>query len=85
MSQKTFKINSSRRQISLHEEQKRRYNQGNVGSGETEKHTKGRGGEEEEEEEETTAAICFDVQSMIILPRANVSNLFCERNLNCSN
>ena len=43
------------------------------------------GGEEEEEEEETTAAICFDVQSMIILPRANVSNLFCERNLNCSN
>jgi len=44
MSQKTFKINSSRRQISLHEEQKRRYNQGNVGSGETEKHTKGRGG-----------------------------------------
>jgi len=83
MSQKTFKINSSRRQISLHEEQKRRYNQGNVG----------RGGDgeaykrwwEEEEEEETTAAICFDVQSMIILPRANVSNLFYERNLNCSN
>jgi len=33
MSQKTFKINSSRRQISLHEEQKRRYNQGNVGRG----------------------------------------------------
>jgi hypothetical protein len=33
MSQKTFEINSSRRQISLHEEQKRRYNQGNVGRG----------------------------------------------------
>jgi hypothetical protein len=48
--------------------------------GETEKHTKGRGAEEE-----TTAAICFDVQNMITLPRANVSNLFYERKLNCCN
>jgi hypothetical protein len=79
MSQKTFKINSFRRQISLHEEQRRRYNQGNVGSGGTEKHTKERG------KEETTAAICFDVQNMITLPRANVSNLFYERKLNCCN
>jgi len=47
MSQKTFKINSSRRQISLHEEQKRRYNQGNVGrvgDGETYKRKGGGGG-----------------------------------------
>jgi len=46
MSQKTFKINSSRRQISLHEEQKRRYNHGNVGRGGDGEAYKRKGGKE---------------------------------------
>jgi len=72
----------------LHEEQKRRYNQGNVergGDGEAYQRGGGRGGGGGGGGQETSAAICFDVQNMIAVPRANVSNLFYERKLNCCN